>query len=118
MALTAARLRDVLRYDREAGEFVWRRTLSPGVPAGSIAAPRTRRDSHRQITVDRRRYQFGRLLFLYENGEMADASAASGIAVTQAMMFPDCMITAAGIADYAGAEIPECKELGLDPGKR
>jgi hypothetical protein len=33
--ISAARLRQVLRYDRDAGEFVWRTSLSRSVPAGS-----------------------------------------------------------------------------------
>lgn len=70
--LTAARLRELLRYDRETGVFVWRVTRTGTATAGAIAgATMTDGDGYqyRIIGVDGGRYRAQRLAWLYVTGE-------------------------------------------------
>lgn len=66
--LTAERLREVLHYDPETGEFRWRVSRRNGVKAGDVAGTVTNY-GYRQIRVDGRCYRASRLAFLYMTGE-------------------------------------------------
>jgi hypothetical protein len=70
---TAARLREVLDYDRATGVFLWRhRTDVRGgwnaKCAGKVAG-RLDSDGYRQIAVDGRRYAASKLAWVYVTGE-------------------------------------------------
>lgn len=68
--LTAARLRELLRYDQETGSFVWLAKTSPfsrvsiGDEAGTLRA-----DGYRAIAIDGALYLAHRLAWLYVHGE-------------------------------------------------
>ena len=68
--LTATRLRELLDYNPETGEFRWRvhsgRGRKPGQPAGVVEP-----SGYRTICVDGRRYQAQRLAWLHVTGEHA-----------------------------------------------
>jgi hypothetical protein len=70
MNLTANRLRDLLSYNPETGEFVWRVTVSSramaGFVAGCVYAQKLTR--YRGIRVDGRLYKAHRLAWLYVHG--------------------------------------------------
>jgi hypothetical protein len=68
--LTAERLRSLLRYNPESGQFAWRRRWA-GVNAGDVAGFVSTRQSGRkylQIKVDGRIHQANRLAWLYVTG--------------------------------------------------
>lgn len=67
MTLTAERLRELLTYDPETGEFRWRvaqSNVAAGCSAGGIHCK-----GYWQISVDDRRYLGHRLAWLYMTGE-------------------------------------------------
>jgi hypothetical protein len=66
MLLTQKYLQDVLSYDPDAGEFVWRATTRPG-HAGK-AAGCLRKTGYASINVGGRLYQAHRLVWLYIHG--------------------------------------------------
>lgn len=66
--LTAARLREVLDYNPETGEFRWRVTLSRRALAGSVAGCLDP-DNYIKIRVDGTLYLGHRLAWLYVYGE-------------------------------------------------
>lgn len=68
MTLTAERLRSLLRYDPETGDFTWivDRPGSKGI--GSIAGVRLKH-GYVQIMIDGQRYLAHRLAFLWAEGE-------------------------------------------------
>ena len=66
--VTRARLRALLHYDRETGEFRWRERTSPRVHAGLIAGT-LNRDRYRLIAIDGRSYPAHRLAWLYMTGQ-------------------------------------------------
>lgn len=70
ITLTAHRLRELLDYNPETGEFRWRvhsgRGRKPGQPAGVVEP-----NGYRTICVDGRRYQAQRLAWLHVTGEHA-----------------------------------------------
>jgi hypothetical protein len=69
--LTAERLRDVLDYNPETGEFRWKVTLSNRAPAGAKAGCFDKNHSgYILIRVLGRSYPAHRLAWLYVNGEM------------------------------------------------
>jgi len=65
--LTHARLRELLRYDAETGEFRWEKRMSRSVRAGDVAGV-TDRDGYRRITIAGRIYPAHRLAWLYMTG--------------------------------------------------
>jgi hypothetical protein len=66
--VSPARLRAILHYDPETGEFRWRKRMSPRAPAGHIAGTLTR-DGYRVIAINGRNYRAHRLAWLYVTGE-------------------------------------------------
>ena len=67
--LTAARLREVLRYDRVTGVFIWRVDVGRWgrIKAGTVAG--CRKDGYIVIRVDGVLHRANRLAWLYEKGE-------------------------------------------------
>jgi HNH endonuclease len=76
--LTAERLREVLDYDPETGEFRW--LPRPGVPtfnarlAGKVATGAVNEKGYVQIEIDGKRYRAHRLAHLWMTGEWPPAS--------------------------------------------
>jgi HNH endonuclease/AP2 domain len=66
--ITRARLRALLHYDRETGEFRWRKRMNARVRAGHIAGTLTR-DGYRVIAINGRPYRAHRLAWLYVTGK-------------------------------------------------
>lgn len=66
-ALTAARLKELLRYNPETGEFTWLVTRARGARAGDVAGNVTKNGV--QIMIDGRNYKGHRLAWLYMTGE-------------------------------------------------
>lgn len=68
MELTQERLKELLSYNPETGEFVWKVKRNNRIPIGSIAgAPNN--DGYVQIRIDRKLHSAHRLAFLYMTGE-------------------------------------------------
>lgn len=65
--LTAERLRELLRYDSETGEFHWRG--GEGRPRKKTKAGCKDKDGYIRIKVDQRLYAAHRLAWLYVHGE-------------------------------------------------
>jgi len=68
MTLTVARLREVLDYDPNSGEFRWRIAVSRRVHIGGCAGS-LREDGRVRIHVDGRTYRRSRLAWLWMTGE-------------------------------------------------
>lgn len=68
MRPSVERIREVLSYNPETGEFHWRVTLSARRIAGSLAGE-VKDSGYRLIGVDGARYRAHRLAFVYMNGE-------------------------------------------------
>lgn len=66
--LTQARLKELLRYDAEAGQFFWIVPRRNNVEVGRRAGDTTRY-GYRRICIDRKSYQEHRLVWLYSTGE-------------------------------------------------
>jgi hypothetical protein len=62
--LTAAKVRDLLDYDPETGEFVWLKGKTSGKVAGCVA-----KDGYWLIVINRRLYYAHRLAWLHVHGE-------------------------------------------------
>jgi hypothetical protein len=71
MTISQARLHELLRYDPRTGWFTWRVQLNGRVPAGTRAGTIKKR-GNREIKIDGRLYQSGRLAFLYVMGFWPD----------------------------------------------
>jgi len=74
--LTAQRLRDVLTYDADTGQFRWRVTLSRRAVAGKVAGCKNRTLGCIYIGIGGRIYKAHRLAWLHTHG----AWPAKGIA--------------------------------------
>ncbi len=68
MVLTVERLRTLLRYDTETGNFIWRCSRR-GIAGGRIAGSVSRALGYRLINVDGKKYYAHRLAWLYTMGE-------------------------------------------------
>lgn len=68
MTLSAERLRELLRYDRETGLFTWRQRTGSTATPGSIAGTKDAR-GYVRIGVDGHVYRAHRLAVLYVTGE-------------------------------------------------
>jgi hypothetical protein len=66
--VTRARLRALLRYDRETGEFNWLKPRGRKIRAGDLAGSLTE-DGYRRIWIEGRHYRAHRLAWLYMTGE-------------------------------------------------
>jgi hypothetical protein len=66
--LTRARLRELLHYDEDTGEFRWLKRMNGTIRDGDIAGSLTE-DGYRRIWVDGRLYRAHRLAWLYMTGE-------------------------------------------------
>lgn len=64
--LTRRRLKQVLRYDRATGIFIWRKSRR-GVTAGAVAG-RSNQKGHIQIKIDGILYSANRLAFFWMRG--------------------------------------------------
>lgn len=69
--LTAERLREVIIYNPDTGEFRWR-ISRPGCSAGRLAGT-IKPEGYRQIEIDGRLYRGARLAVLYMTGEWPPA---------------------------------------------
>ena len=65
--LTAERLREILSYDPESGQWIWLKPTGGRVRAGAPAG-RKSGSGYWQIGIDGRRYPSARLAFLYMTG--------------------------------------------------
>lgn len=63
-----ARLKEVLQYDPDTGEFIWRQRMSSRAPVGGRAGV-TRQDGYVKISIDKRQYFAHRLAHLYMTGK-------------------------------------------------
>jgi hypothetical protein len=66
--VTRARLRALLRYDRETGEFHWLKRMNGRIRAGDLAGTLTE-EGYRRIWIEGRHYRAHRLAWLYITGE-------------------------------------------------
>jgi len=66
MMITQQRLKEVLRYNEDTGEFIWLVGNFKGEAAGSI---KTRERGRIMICIDRKFYKAHRLVWLYMTGE-------------------------------------------------
>jgi hypothetical protein len=67
--LTQARLRELLRYDPNTGQFRWRKRPSPSVRKGAIAGGVSKFARYWCITIDGRTYMAHQLAWLYRTGK-------------------------------------------------
>ena len=70
--LSVARLRDLLRYDPETGNFLWLKSRAGQPRPGSIAGW-VRPDGYVQIRIDKHRYLAHRLAWFYINEKWPEA---------------------------------------------
>jgi hypothetical protein len=70
--LTHDRLRELVFYDPETGNFTWRVKRSRGVKAGAIAGTRNRSHGYVMICLENHRYRAHRLAWFYVHGEWPD----------------------------------------------
>jgi hypothetical protein len=66
--VTRARLRELLHYNRQTGEFRWRKRLTTSVRVGEIAGA-VNNQGYRRITIEGRPYLAHHLAWLYEKGK-------------------------------------------------
>lgn len=66
--ITAARLRELLLYNEQSGQFVW--LVSRGKAAAGKIAGSTNRGGYIEIRIDKKTYLAHRLAFLWVAGEM------------------------------------------------
>ncbi len=68
-AITQERLREVLHYDPDTGQFTWLKCLSSRGPVGTAAGHVSAASGYRQITIDGSKYYAHRLAWLYMTGK-------------------------------------------------
>ena len=77
--LTQARLKKLLSYNTDTGEFRWRVTRRGAARAGSVAGC-VRHDGYVRIAIDGKRYLAHRLAWLYVHGELVpELDHANGV---------------------------------------
>ena len=67
------RLKEVLQYDSEIGDFFWRVTRARNFHAGSRASPSVNAQGYRHIMVDQISYKAHRLAWFYIHGNWPNA---------------------------------------------
>ncbi|HBE9083081.1 HNH endonuclease [Serratia fonticola] len=69
MAITQCRLKELMRYDPDTGEFIWIKRTGP---RSKLGCPAGRPDSHGhlQVMIDKKYYFVHRLVFLYMLGQL------------------------------------------------
>ena len=72
MALTQNELKELLDYNPETGEFIWKVDRSHKVKAGDIAGCSSVIRGYKRICIDYRNYAQHRLAFLYMTGKWPD----------------------------------------------
>jgi len=65
--ITRARLRELLDYNKETGEFRWRKRISRAVQAGDPAGTLDK-DGYRKIAIAGRQYRAHQLAWLHKTG--------------------------------------------------
>lgn len=70
MKISLDRLRDVLHYDAETGDFIWKKKLSNSSRIGDVAGA-TEPDGYRILSIDGRSYRAHRLVWYYIYGSEA-----------------------------------------------
>ena len=71
--LTQQRLKEVLQYTPETGEFMWLVTLNNRALAGAVAGCVCKRTRYRKISIDQVLYLAHRLAWLYVHGRFPEA---------------------------------------------
>jgi len=66
--VSRARLRTLLHYDRETGEFRWRKRICSSIQAGDIAGG-LNKEGYLKITINGRQYPAHQLAWLYMKGK-------------------------------------------------
>jgi hypothetical protein len=66
--ITIERLREVLDYDPETGNLIWRVRLNSRAPVGAIAGCICKHRGYRVMSVDKRFYPVHRLIWLHVHG--------------------------------------------------
>lgn len=66
--LTLDRLKEVLSYDPETGDFTWLVTRGRNAPAGTVASQSVNSQGYRHIHVDMKGYKAHRLAWFYIYG--------------------------------------------------
>ena len=69
MALSLARLRELLNYDPETGRFTWRVNGNNGIRKGAIAGCLDQTSGRFRICIDRKLHHASRLAVLWMTGE-------------------------------------------------
>ena len=69
MALTQKELKELLDYNLETGDFIWKVALSDKVKAGDIAGGLNLSNGYKRICINYHNYPQHRLAFLYMTGK-------------------------------------------------
>lgn len=69
MSLTAERLREVLDYNPETGDLVWRRSTGRRAKVGEVAGAKHCK-GYLQVTIDGKNHLAHRLVWLHVHGEL------------------------------------------------
>ncbi len=73
-SLTVSRLREVLSYNHESGEFIWKMQMSNAAPkAGAVAGNKDDVTGYIRIGIEGRLYIASRLAWFYVHGEWPSA---------------------------------------------
>lgn len=67
MAIDVDRLKEVLKYEPDTGDWIWIKSLSNAAPVGHICNYRP--GGYLKIRIDGKLYRAGRLAFLYMTGK-------------------------------------------------
>lgn len=66
--IEAERLKEVINYNPDTGEFVWIKPRRPGMPVGNAAGTLKNSDGYLNVKIDNRLYRGHRLAWLYVYG--------------------------------------------------